>query len=159
MKPIAWLEDLRLGIPKIDEDHKNLFKYMIRLEEINQQLASGHVDCNSEIAWLLEQLHQYSIEHFEEEERLMDISGYPDAKLHIMIHDWFKDRMEKEYEVFKVEGSKALPRLLRFVRIWWEEHIKNIDKNYSDHLKKFLEAYEYTHPQDSTYSDPPSESA
>ena len=49
MKPIAWIEDLKLGIPQIDEDHQNLFKYMIRLEEINHRIEAGQVDCDSEI--------------------------------------------------------------------------------------------------------------
>jgi hemerythrin-like metal-binding protein len=74
-KPIYCSTD-----PRVDEDHRTLFKLLDRLATLRRE--SDTEDLNQ----VLDQLLVYTFEHFAREERAMEESGYPRRGRHSEEH-------------------------------------------------------------------------
>jgi hemerythrin len=72
MKAIEWNESLSLGVKEVDDEHKRLIGYY------NSFFAACFACQGSEVvAETLNQLLQYTKDHFQHEEALMEREGYP----------------------------------------------------------------------------------
>ena len=82
-----WRPEYSVGIAKIDDQHKSLFRLLgelsVAIIQINQ----------NDIKYILNTLENYMLYHFSSEEHLMDKYDYPDLEEHKNEHEEFKARV------------------------------------------------------------------
>ncbi|WP_020586541.1 bacteriohemerythrin [Desulfobacter curvatus] len=130
---MPWGRRLALGIPEVDKQHKELVSMVNELHRA-MRMKMG----NQEAGSILTRLANYTVYHFEYEEKLFDTHGYPDTPNHKKIH---KDLVAKVLAFTKEfeEGRAALSMdLMKFLTDWLKNHIMKTDKAYAPFLKEKL---------------------
>ena len=129
---IDWSDVLSVGINKMDDQHKELFK---RINALLKALLGGSQDSGS-IASLVEFLNQYIVFHFNDEEALQRKYGYPKADAHHKLHETYKSEFAAIARSLETEGFNAsiLIRLQDKVVNWLLEHIMKVDTDYGRYL-------------------------
>lgn len=133
MGKFIWTEHLNIGIDVIDQQHRRIVEYINQLDDAR---ANGH--SREEIAWLINDLVDYTISHFGFEESLQEEANYPFITAHKKVHDLFAKRVAEFQERFNKgeDISKALNSLLI---TWLFNHIKRDDADYVETVKNHLQ--------------------
>ncbi|SJZ41162.1 bacteriohemerythrin [Selenihalanaerobacter shriftii] len=133
MEIIKWDDSYSVGVEKIDEQHKELFK---RINDLI--IASSSNKGKSEFKKTLEFLADYTVKHFNDEEELQQKYDYPDCDIHKDIHDNFVNEVlefQKEIEEKEV-GAVTLMKFNRKAADWLVNHVKGIDQEVGKHINK-----------------------
>lgn len=125
MPNFEWDNNIALGIPTIDEQHKALFAW---INSLNDAIAAG--DGSEAVGEIIWKLITYVTEHFREEERLMLSCNYPGLAEHRKEHDLFVSRLQ-EIQVSFINGHEMSKSILDFLVEWLFTHIKGTDQGYS----------------------------
>lgn len=80
MAKLDWLETFELGLPSIDDDHREMFAIMKSVE------SAANADDYDLCADLLDKLVKFSAAHFKREEDLLKEAGYPSVEIHSEYH-------------------------------------------------------------------------
>ena len=130
---MPWGKRLTLDIPEVDKQHKELVAMVNELHRA-MRMKMGAQEAGS----ILTRLANYTVYHFEYEEKLFDTHGYPDTLNHKKIHKDLVAKVQafaKEFE----QGRAALSMdLMRFLTDWLKNHIMKTDKAYAPFLKDKL---------------------
>ena len=122
---MLWSKEYELGIPSIDEQHKELFK------QVDTLLDPGKAD---RIKATFDFLGSYVIKHFGHEEMLHAKSNYPGAAAHKKMHAdliaTYKDMKEQFEKNPGKEGTLVL-KMSRVLFDWLKTHIKGADKDFA----------------------------
>jgi hemerythrin len=123
----SWSDWLEIGDFDLDNDH-----------HLQMRLLSSLVDAIEEgRPWLAHRLAEHlrasSTVHFEEEERRMRASAFPDRTAHLKEHDALLTRME-ELEV-AVDGEESAPAIAAAIdlRSTLAAHIGTWDRRLAEH--------------------------
>ena len=127
---LEWNENLSVGVPSIDEQHKALLGLLNELFDATQagrgQLVLGKV---------LKELADYTVYHFQYEEALFAQTGYSAAPDHIKEHDGLITLVQVLRQKYQDGAREILSEdLLRFLRRWLYTHIMGSDKKFGPHL-------------------------
>jgi len=126
MPVIEWSDDLSVGVDVLDGHHKQLIHLMNRLYEVlrsNDEAVVGQV---------LGELIRYTYYHFGEEERLMEVRGYPDLDAHRQSHKVIAEHVrEMEAEYDSNPRSVIAAELFEFLSDWLIHHIRVEDSRYA----------------------------
>lgn len=115
---------METGVPKIDEQHKELFRQADNLVDKNN---AAKVDAT------LTFLKGYVAKHFSDEEILHRVSAYPKAELHKKLHEEFSAALRSLLSQFQQATNKQ-PVILSInsaVVAWLREHIMKHDKEFA----------------------------
>ena len=131
MDPIEWTEDLNLGIPLVDADHK------VMISLINQLDAGiGDGEAHETIGSILNTLVEYTALHFLREEMVMDACRYPGMEAHIEKHAELTERVvDIQARFFDNRESVAVDELLDFLKGWLTNHVLIEDMAYRAHAQ------------------------
>lgn len=128
---IKYTADLETKVPKIDMQHKELFK------RINDVIALGAKSVSSdETDKTFKLLEEYIETHFRDEEELQRTSGYDKYEWHKGQHRMFAEAykvLKKEYYQNGPSAAFTL-QLSKSIIDWIVKHIKSVDIE----LGKFL---------------------
>ena len=130
---MPWGRRLALNIPEIDKQHQELVSMVNELHRA-MRMKTGSREAGS----ILTRLANYTVYHFEYEEKLFDTHGYPETVGHKKIH---KDLVAKVLAFTKEfeQGRAALSMdLMKFLTDWLKNHIMKTDKAYAPFLKDKL---------------------
>ena len=127
-----WNDSYLLGIPMIDNQHKNFFVILDNLETLNQKQEK------SEMHSLINELQNYVIYHFKTEEDLMVKSQSPNIDLHVMEHELFRKKLEEFHHSYYNNNEELLNEMISFMRKWLIIHISGTDAEYADSIKNTL---------------------
>jgi hemerythrin len=127
---IDWSEALSVGIKVIDDQHKKLVDLLNGLHDSRAQGAGNEV-----LKKILNDLTNYTVEHFGFEEQLMQKHGYPDFPNHKKAHDALTSQVAALNDEFQAGNAKLSGDLFKFLRRWLNGHIRGTDKLYSEHLR------------------------
>ena len=127
-----WNDSYLLGIPMIDNQHKNFFVILDNLETLNQKQEK------SEMHSLINELQNYVIYHFQTEEDLMVNSQSPNIDLHVMEHELFRKKVEEFHHSYYNNNEELLNEMISFMRKWLLIHISGTDAEYADSIKDTL---------------------
>lgn len=115
-KVVIWDDTHRIGIEAIDHDHQHIVALINKLDH-------EHLN-DDDLRRVVEQLISYTEYHYRREERVMEISGYPDIDRHCRLHDQVKTQVQKLDEDWRNERSidklKELQELLHSI---WLDHV------------------------------------
>ena len=128
---IQWRESLATGVEAIDNQHKEL---LLRFDHLLNACKEGKgID---ELKGLLEFLSEYVRTHFNDEQAIQRLHGYPGYEDHCKEHESFVVRLKTLRQDIDTEGL-AVHHVMETNNLllkWLINHISVIDKE----LGKFL---------------------
>lgn len=133
-----WKDEYSCGVKRVDDEHKKLFEIGQSIYGMIKQDDSKafYID---EILDAIDELRKYTIYHFEDEERLMQLYEYPGYKQQKLVHDKFIEKIESlDEEEIEKNPKKEVIKILDFVYNWISEHILGMDlklKDYFNNMK------------------------
>ena len=135
---IKWDSKFELGIPTIDEQHKNLVQLCNNFyQEILQQSNKPAFECS--FSNTLHECVEYVKTHFRDEETLMKACGYEGFAEHKKRHDEFIETvLQTSRSVQNENNIKSALKFVKFLYDWVLSHIAHEDKLYA---KSILEYY------------------
>jgi len=122
LKPIEWAEQYETGIDQIDIDHKALVGLLNRCIEA---LSKSKPD--KEIKAILSELQDYTVYHFQREEKIMQACHYPHLENHKQVHQLLIREVSQQIKAFEL-GNLTVKSLLEFIWDWLNNHILGMDK-------------------------------
>jgi hemerythrin-like metal-binding protein len=128
MALIAWDQSFSVKVEQCDEDHKRLFAVINKLHDAMVTGKGSQI-----ISQILKELEDYTKFHFSREESLLEKTNYPALAPHRAQHREFENKVEH----FKQEleaGKTQSVNVANFLKDWLTNHIKQTDRQYSDHL-------------------------
>ncbi len=129
---IVWMDEDNTGINIVDEQHRGIIS---TINSLHYFIQNGHG--NEVIRPTILSLDQYIKIHFDTEEELMNKADYPEIQEHISLH---RAWTSKAQAVFKESYEYKDPcLLLRFLKNWWLNHIKEEDSKYIHHMKSLID--------------------
>lgn len=126
-----WQKEYETGIPKIDGQHRELFK---RIDNLTLALYGNKG--KDELRRLITYLKSYIEEHFTYEEGLISRTAYPDLADHQRKHNQLVDyllKLDSEIMTRGADNYLAI-QVEKFIREWWEEHELLYDKKYVSYI-------------------------
>jgi hemerythrin len=139
---MLWNDRFAFNITEVDEQHKQLFYLIDQVNTLEKDVKEG-IDCYDEVYAVLKELEDYTVYHFEEEEKLLESSGYIDLEAHQKEHDAFvlkvKETLTEDLDL-KQEG--VIQDLSEFLLEWVSNHILYTDAKYVSVLKNRKKVFE-----------------
>ena len=117
-----------LGTDEIDQQHQKLLTHAAEIIGAIQQEKSW-----SDIYYLLEALRKFASFHFQFEEALMRMFGYPEHDGHARSHESFFTRLAAldRQAIHKLEIN-----VVQMLTDWVMNHILCSDRDYGEYLKR-----------------------
>lgn len=132
---MLWNARFEFGIESIDAQHKQLFSMIEQAQELIKDLDAG-IDCYDDIMAILSQLENYTVEHFEHEELMLEEAGYGALQEHANTHNMFVDKVHAALDSdFDENQSGTLHGIIDFLLQWVSDHILVDDVKYVPVLK------------------------
>jgi hemerythrin len=111
---IEWRQGFNTGVEQVDDEHKHLFDLVKRLD-----LAS--------IEKTLDELLEYVVTHFTNEQALMEQCGYPDFQQHLALHEQLATQVTEFLSTGTEWNENRLLQLRKFLNQWLVGHILTHD--------------------------------
>lgn len=124
---IEWKDEYALGIEIIDDQHKQLFEIADRIYALIQNnLVTDKYDGIVEI---INELKNYTVDHFAAEEKYMQSIGYKRLLSQKVAHNEFLQKMD-QIDLDRIDNGQNtyLMETLDFVVEWLGQHILKEDK-------------------------------
>lgn len=122
----SWQPSYDIGVEPMNDDHKRLLKLMADLESAYKAGSS----IKEQFA-ILEELKDFTVKHFRQEEAFMESIKYPELATHKMIHQNLLERFGTFVTRYRAEG-KLEDEFFGFLRSWLTAHIMGIDVKYGE---------------------------
>jgi hemerythrin len=129
MPLLNWNEGYSVNISQIDSQHKKLVDI---INDLHDSMKAGK---SKEILdKILNELIDYTSNHFKTEEKLFDKYGYPDKITHKRQHSELVEQVLKFKSSFESGKSVLSIDLMNFLKDWLVQHMTGSDKKYSSYL-------------------------
>ncbi|MBS0616682.1 MAG: bacteriohemerythrin [Spirochaetes bacterium] len=128
MEHYDWKDAYNTGIRELDSQHEYLFALTNRLLRQRENPNRAHVK------GILDELYEYTEQHFAYEESLMEQSLYDDLLDHKKLHIRLKERLSL-YSVEVAKGKLSVDDLCEFMKIWLINHILRQDFHFAEQVK------------------------
>ena len=119
MKLISWHDSLSIGVPELDDQHRQLIA-------ICNRAIAGFADREG-LRAVLSELREYTVKHFAAEEAHLDGIGYPQRAAHAQIHARLKREVMDYQDALYRRRSVTSAELRAFLKKWLIDHILHAD--------------------------------
>ena len=123
--PVEWGGKYVLGIKSVDDQHMALFSLINKLEQSVRERNSREV-----VGMVIDNLVQYTVTHFSEEESLMRAAGYPGLEAHKNEHAGLLAQVAAFKQGHETGKSPMTIQLMGFLVNWLTNHIDKTDRQY-----------------------------
>lgn len=124
---LSFSDQYYTGIDMIDRQHRRLFEILLDLNELNRD--EFLYDKYDAIVDVIEELKDYVVKHFQDEEHYMTQIQYEGLALQKTLHQSFIDKMEEiNLEDIDENQQQYLDELIDFLANWLIHHIMKIDQ-------------------------------
>lgn len=135
MKKLHWDESFSVHVPELDLQHQKLFDLINRLYETwekgrNDASPLSAITERSMQYKVIDELIEYSVYHFETEEKYMEQSQYAGLDSQKEEHGKFVDEVNRMKQEFTSGETVETVDLIRFLIEWLKRHILVKDKLY-----------------------------
>lgn len=130
---IQWNQGYAIGVPEVDNQHKELFS---RVSSLLDALSQGKG--KNEVGSTIRFLEEYTIKHFADEEELMKMHCYPGLVEQKFEHIKLMEDFTRIKEEFYRAGA-SLPMLIEVQRRlvdWLTNHISKSDKKIGEYINR-----------------------
>ncbi len=111
---IEWRDGFKIGVAQVDQEHRHLFTLV---RALNLQSVDQTVD----------ELLDYVVTHFSNEQELMEKSGYPAFEQHLKLHEEFAAKVADFLASDTQWTEERVQELRRFLNKWLIGHIMTHD--------------------------------
>ncbi|MBF0561329.1 MAG: hemerythrin domain-containing protein [Alphaproteobacteria bacterium] len=129
-------DDLHTGCDVIDQDHDDLYRLVAMFSEAGNDIGVF----KSVFIGIVE----YTIYHFDREERGFAASGYPDTAQHVGQHQALKEKATQILEELRGRDEPfddaKVAEIKDFLRDWLEKHITKSDMAFAPYFAQHPEA-------------------
>ncbi len=125
MAIVEWSDSLSVKVREIDLQHKKLVQLVNDLHEAMLKKETKNV-----LGSIIQELANYTVEHFATEEKYFDKFGYPETEQHKKEHKEFVQQVvdfQKGFESGKILLSM---KIMKFLKDWLVNHIMGTDHKY-----------------------------
>ena len=128
---LSWNETYSVLVPKMDNHHKHLLHVMNGLsEDIRKRMP------REEIGRHFDSLLDYAYKHFDAEEGIMELYGYPELNSHKVQHRFFLREVRDLQTKYKWGDPTVFISLVNHLGNWFIEHIRGVDKKYGQYFSE-----------------------
>lgn len=120
-----WLDIYDTGIPVIDGQHKELVRILNRLH-----LAITNKEGAGAIKDIFDAMADYTIRHFDFEEKLQIRAKYDGYDEHIKLHATLLQQVKDLQKRFATGDEKVYHDAMKFLCEWLRSHIMKCDRGY-----------------------------
>ena len=129
MEKIIWADNFSVGVPELDEQHQQIILM------INQLVDYIHQEKDAKsIAFILDEMHSYIIEHFSTEERMLTKIKYKGLDEQKDSHNKFISEFSHICAEVGQDKEGAVKHLATYLNGWWSHHILEDDMQYRKHF-------------------------
>lgn len=134
---IEFDETLHTGDQRVDEQHRTLIEMFNSLHAASQEGRGPEV-----VAPLLEQLQDYTIRHFADEQDLMSRSRFPADEMlaHTEQHHELTQKVRQLITDYRSGGFATILPLATLLQEWLATHIRQSDRRVVEHLRSVGQA-------------------
>ena len=128
---IAWSEFLSVGVPEMDEEHR---QFIARVNELNRAVVES--EDKAQVALAMDRMLEEATRHFSHEEELLARWKYPDTQGHTAKHAQLSaqfERARKDFNQTEISFVWALKAL--HLKQLLVEHLLKEDLKYRDFLR------------------------
>lgn len=127
MRFFEWDDRYRLGIEPVDGQHRRL------VEMVDELFAAMHAgEGRAALERILNALLEYTVSHFDAEERWMARNGYPELDEHRRIHRRMREHVVGLKERYDAGKLTSPVQIGNFLRNWLNRHILGTDRKLAD---------------------------
>ncbi|MFG6369785.1 MAG: hemerythrin family protein [Lachnospiraceae bacterium] len=125
--PCEFTDDYLTGIALVDAEHKELFRIVDKANQLVKSFDS--LSGYDNIIQILNELKEYTKEHFADEEEYMEAIHYDGLSAQKRAHEAFIDKLENiDLNQIDQNPQEYLQELLEFLLGWLINHILYTDK-------------------------------
>jgi len=125
---IQWNKSVKVNVPIIDKQHKNMVELTNKLHDFVE--TNNNTQIKKNLEFLIDDLKI----HFETENKMMTDSKLPNFISHKLEHDRFYNKMNGLYLSVKTGKQKLTLEDLKSVKIWFFNHMDFKDRVLADHI-------------------------
>ena len=129
MHRIEWTNQLSVGVPLIDSQHKELIRICNGLLSAVAKKRGERVLRN-----VVRRLREYTVFHFSSEERFMDKVRFPGRGGHALEHERLKRSVKRYQRLLYEREDLTADEVLRFLKGWLLKHILSQDFELADYV-------------------------
>ncbi len=133
MSFVEWSPDLSVGIDFMDADHRRLMELVTELHDL---VEAGQAQTAA--MEKLDELVDFTQQHFRLEERLMEENDYDGFEQHRQGHELLLQDVADLRQHLEAEGQSAEPEVMIFLKDWLIRHIHDSDKDFGGFLAQRL---------------------
>jgi hemerythrin len=128
---VAWDDRYSVGIPLIDDQHKELIRLT---NELYESCLVGEEAARANFMAAIKGTVDYVKYHFGVEEKILQNVKYPEIVEHKRAHEDFVQHILDEVQSFQ-DGKKFVPNLfVRYLKDWILSHIAVADRKYAAYI-------------------------
>jgi hemerythrin len=128
---VEWDDKYSVGIPLIDEQHKELIRLT---NELYRGCLTGDDTARAFFFNAVRGAMDYVKYHFSAEEKILENVNYPYLAEHKKAHEDFVLKMVEDVKSFQ-GGRKFVPNnFVRFLKDWILSHIAIVDTRYAKYI-------------------------
>lgn len=111
---IEWRDGFKIGVAQVDQEHRHLFTLVrsLNVDSVNQTV---------------EELLDYVVTHFTNEQDMMEKSGYPAFEQHLKLHEEFAGQVADFLSNGTEWSEERVQELRHFLNKWLIGHIMTHD--------------------------------
>jgi hemerythrin len=131
MQFFQWHEDLQIGVPRLDTQHRELIDLLNRLRtavQAKQPLA--------ELQALATELTLHVRLHFSDEEMIMEGAQYPELPQHRACHGEFTEGILELQKHLVFHHASYFLQIMNFELEWIAKHLEEEDGKFGEWLRK-----------------------
>ena len=122
MTLIRWTDELSLGIPEIDAEHRELVELINGLHDV-MRVGADYV----QVVELLGEIYGRIAEHFTAEEELMQDLHFPGYAEHKEDHETLLEDLRDIMDEVEEDGSFDAAHLSSDLNRWFSDHFRTHD--------------------------------
>jgi hemerythrin-like metal-binding protein len=129
----VWDSSIATEVPLIDQRHKRLFEAINRLVDACAQ-GIGRAELKKSLDFLMD----YTVKHFDEEEKIQREYNYPDYPAHRKVHEAFKENVRSLSRDLIAKGvsEELIQRVKTEAGDWLLKHITIMDLKLGKFIKE-----------------------
>ena len=125
MPALPWSEGLALGLPVMDETHKEFVELLARAEAAD--------DASLPAVW--EELVAHTADHFRREDQWMLATGFAAGNCHSVQHKVVLQVLREGLQAARTGQLGPVRRMIEELAVWFPQHAQTMDAALALHLR------------------------
>lgn len=133
-KKFSWKEEYSVGVDWIDEQHKHFIDIANEIIETTEK----NVLTRDDLLMCMGHLADHAFYHFDEEEKYLKTSNYPDSKEHLAAHVKYRVEIKEMIEYVRSQDADVkiiALKVVSFAEDWLSRHMLGVEKEKAHYLK------------------------